>query len=66
MSGYREDRRIDAIARLTRVSKNEASEMTDVERSRRYELEREAISVDIRKTGDKPTRSFADLVKKKP
>jgi len=67
MPGYREDRRIDAIPRLTAVTKNEASGMTDILRERTYELEREAIAADYRKEhGERSKRPFASLVKDKP
>lgn len=67
MSGYREDRRIDAIPRLAAVSKNEAAQPTDIRRERQYEALREDIADDRRKAaGLGPKRNFADLVKKKP
>ena len=66
MSGYREDRRIDAIKPLSTVTKNEASGMTDILRERTYELEREAIAADIRKHAEKGKRPFSSLVKPKP
>jgi len=67
MSGYREDRRIDAIRPLARVTKNEASSLTDIERERQYETLREDIADDLRKAaGGGPKRNFADLLKKKP
>jgi lipase chaperone LimK len=65
-SGYREDRRVDAVRRLSAVTKNEAGTMTDIERQRRYESEREAIADDLRRQGEKPKRSFAALVARKP
>jgi hypothetical protein len=64
-SGYREDRRIDAIKGLSAVSKNEATEATDLRREKAIELERERIA-DALKASGKPRRSFAELLKKKP
>jgi len=64
-SGYREDRRIDAIKRLSPVSKNEATEATDLRRERAVELEREKLADQLKASG-KPKKSFADLLKKKP
>lgn len=67
MSGYREDRRVDAIPRLGAVTKNEAAEGTDIRRDRQFETFREAIADDRRKaSGQGPKRSFAELIKKKP
>jgi lipase chaperone LimK len=65
-SGYREDRRVDAVKRLGAVTKNEAGTMTEIERERRYEFEREAIAADLRRQGEKSKRSFAALVVRKP
>lgn len=66
MAAYREDRRATAVPRLTAITKNEATEGTDVERQRTYERAREEIADDLRrqKEGTKK-KSFADLVKKK-
>lgn len=64
-SGYREDRRIEAIRRLQPVTKNEATEATDVKREKTLELERERIADEARAKGI-AKRSFADLIKKKP
>jgi hypothetical protein len=64
-SGYREDRRIDAIRPLSAVSKNEATEATDLRREKAWELEREKIADQLKAAGT-PKRSFADLLKKKP
>jgi CHASE3 domain sensor protein len=67
MSGYREDRRVDAIRPLNAVTRNEAAEGTDLRRERQYEALREAIADDRRKAaGLGPKRSFAELLKKKP
>lgn len=67
MSGYREDRRIDAIRPLSAVTKNEAAEGTDLRRERQYEGLREGIADDRRKAaGLGPKRTFAELIKKKP
>jgi DNA-binding XRE family transcriptional regulator len=63
-SGYREDRRIDAIRPLSAVTKNEAAEATDLRREKAIELERERLADQLR--AEKPKRSFADLLKKKP
>lgn len=66
MAAYREDRRATAVPRLTAITKNEATEATEVERQRTYERAREEIADDLRrqKEGTKK-KSFADLVKKK-
>jgi hypothetical protein len=63
-SGYREDRRIDAIRPLSAVTKNEATEATDLRREKAVELERERIADQLR--AGAPKRNFADLIKKKP
>lgn len=63
-SGYREDRRIDAIKALRAVTKNEAMEASDLRREHAVELERERLA-DQLKQPDKPKRSFAELLKKK-
>lgn len=64
-SGYREDRRIEAIRPLSAVTKNEATEGTDLRREKAFELERERIADQLRASGV-PKRNFADLIKKKP
>mgnify|MGYP000919599284 CR=1 FL=1 len=64
-SGYREDRRIDAIRRLQPVTKNEATEATDLRRDKAFERERERIADQMRVNGI-AKRNFADLIKKKP
>ena len=63
MPGYREDRRIDAIKRLQPVTKNEATEASDLRREKAVEAERERIADQLRVA---PKRNFADLIKKKP
>lgn len=63
-SEYRPDRRIDAIRPLSHVSKNEATEATDLRRDKAVELERERLADELRR--GQPKRSFADLLKKKP
>lgn len=62
-SNYRPDRRIDAIRPLSAVSKNEATEATDLKRDKAVEAERERIADAVR---GPPKRSFAELLKKKP
>ena len=64
MSEYRHDRRIDAIKPLSAVSKNEATEATDLRREKAVESERDRLADELR--GNQPKRSFADLLKKKP
>lgn len=64
-SNYRPDRRIDAIRPLSAVTKNEASEATDLRREQAYERERERIADELRRGIGAPKRSFADLIKKK-
>lgn len=65
MSGYREDRRIDAIRALSTVTKNEAGTLTDVVREDRYVRAREGIADEQRRKTEQPRRRFADLVKPK-
>ncbi len=62
-SGYREDRRIEGIRPLSAVSKNEATEGTDVIREKAYEAARERIADELRANGQ-PKKSFKDLLKK--
>jgi hypothetical protein len=62
-SGYREDRRIEGIRALSAVSKNEATEATDLRRERAIELERERLADELRADGTKK-KSFKDLLKK--
>ena len=66
MADYREHRRPTAVPRLNAVTRNEAGELTDVNRDKAYEKAREEIADDLRrqKEGTKK-KSFADLVKKK-
>lgn len=62
-SGYREDRRIEGIRPLSAVSKNEATEATDLRRDRAVELERERIADQLR-AGETKKKNFKDLLKK--
>lgn len=62
-SEYRPDRRIDAIRRLSAVTKNEATEGTDLRREKTIEAERERLADELRRSG--PKRSFASLLEKK-
>lgn len=62
-SEYRHDRRIEGIRPLSAVTKNEATEATDLRRDKAVEAERERLADELRR--GKPTRSFADLLKKK-
>lgn len=66
MSGYREDRRVDRVRRLGAITKNEAAEMSEINRERSYEAARDKIADDIRHDASKHKRSFAELIKKKP
>jgi hypothetical protein len=63
-SEYRPDRRIDAIRPLSAVTKNEATEATDLRRDKAVEAERERLADELRRGA--PKRSFAELIKKKP
>ena len=63
-SEYRPDRRIDAMRPLCAVTKNEATEATDLRRDKAVEAERERLADDLRRGA--PKRSFVDLLKKKP
>ncbi len=60
---YRSDRRADKVPAAHRVTKNEATETTDLKRLTTYELERERLNAEIRRKNS--GRSFADLVRKK-
>lgn len=62
-SEYRHDRRIEGIRPLSAVTKNEATEATDLRREKAVEAERERLADELRRNG--PKRSFADLLKKK-
>lgn len=62
-SEYRPDRRIDAIRPLAAVTKNEATEATDLRRDKAVENERERLADELRL--NPPRRSFASLLKKK-
>lgn len=65
-SEYRPDRRATAVPKLNAVTKNEAAEVSDLERQRTLERAWEEISDDLRRQKDgSKKRSFADLVKKK-
>ena len=63
-SEYRPDRRIDAIRPLSAVTKNEATEATDLKRDKAVENQRERLADELRR--NPPRRAFADLLKKKP
>ena len=65
MTEYRWDRRIDPTAPLKPVSKNEATEGSDLRREQAWERAREAIADERRKQESKGRRQFSDLVKKK-
>jgi hypothetical protein len=62
-SEYRHDRRIEGIKALSIVTKNEATEATDLRRDRAVEAERERLADELRR--NPPKRNFADLLKKK-
>lgn len=62
-SEYRHDRRIEGIRPLSAVTKNEATEATDLRRDKVVEAERERLADELRL--NPPKRSFADLIKKK-
>lgn len=62
-SGYRPDRRIEGVGALKAVTKNEATEATDLRRQQAYEAERERIADERRL--NPPKRSFAELMKPK-
>ena len=62
-SEYRHDRRIEGIRPLSAVTKNEATEATDLRRDKVVEAERERLADELRR--NPPKRSFADLIKKK-
>ena len=62
MAPYRHDRRADKVPAAHRVTKNEATETTDLKRLTTYERERERLNDEIRR---KNGRSFAELVRKK-
>ena len=60
-SEYRPDRRIEGIRPLSAVTKNEATEATDLRREKAIEAERERLADERRL--NPPKRSFADLLK---
>jgi hypothetical protein len=62
MGAYREDRRVGSVRRLGLVTAGEAAEMTDVQRERRYETQREALAVERRRGARAPARRFEDLL----
>ena len=62
-SEYRHDRRIEGIRPHSAVTKNEATEATDLRRDKVVEAERERLADELRR--NPPKRSFADLIKKK-
>ncbi len=62
-SEYRHDRRIEGIRPLSAVTKNEATEATDLRRDKAVEAERERLADELRRSP--PKRSFAQLLKKK-
>lgn len=62
-SEYRPDRRIEGIKPLSVVTKNEATEATDLRRDKAVEAERERLADELRR--HQPKRSFKDLLTKK-
>lgn len=62
-SEYRPDRRIEGIKPLSAVTKNEATEATDLRRDKAVEAERERLADELRR--HQPKRSFKDLLNKK-
>ena len=60
-SEYRHDRRIEGIKGLSAVTKNEATEATDLRRDKAIEAERDRLADERRL--NPPKRSFADLLK---
>ena len=62
---YDENRRSTAVPRLSAITKNEATEGTDLRRQEVYERERDRLADELRKQNGEKRRSFADLVKKK-
>lgn len=62
-SEYSAERRIEGIKRLSAVSKNEATEATDITLERQWEKALEQAADELRhSTGTR--RSFKDLIKK--
>ena len=61
---YRPNRRIDPIPSLAVVTKNEATQSTDLLRERAIEAERERLADELK--ARPPKRPFAELLKKKP
>jgi len=62
---YREHRRIEPVRRLAPVTKNEAMEMSDVDRERRLEKEWEAEAIELPRAKSGVPRLFSDLVPKR-
>jgi hypothetical protein len=65
MGAYNEHRRIEPVRRLAAVTKDEAMEMTDVDRERRLEKGWEALAVELARAEKRPRRSFGELIKKR-
>ncbi|MBE2254195.1 MAG: hypothetical protein IAE78_31995 [Myxococcus sp.] len=66
MADYKEHRRPTAVPRLNPVTRNEAGELTDINRERTYERAREEIADDLRRQKEGTTKKrFGDLLKKK-
>ena len=65
MGPYREHRRVDAVRRLGVVTKNEASEMSEVDRERRLEKAWDAVAIELREAEkEKRKRPFSELLRK--
>lgn len=62
MGPYRENRRIEPVRRLAPVTKNEAMEMSDVDRERRLEKEWATEAIELRRAKSGAPRRFSDLV----
>jgi len=62
---YRENRRIEPVRRLAPVTKNEAMEMSDVDRERRLEKEWATEAIELRRAKSGVPRRFSDLVPKR-
>ena len=63
MPAYSENRRATAVPSLKAVSRNEATEGSDVRRQQAYERAREANADEARRQSQGPKRAFGDLVK---
>ena len=66
MPAYSENRRATAVPSLKPVTRNEATEGSDVKREQAFERAREANADALKKENSGSKRAFGDLIKKTP